>query len=399
LQQDSYWRRNLAALWFAQFTAIMGFSFAFPFLPVYLQVDLGVRSGSELAIWTGVASGVSGLAMAIMSPIWGALADRFGRKAMMLRATIAGAICVLLMALARGPIDLTVLRFLQGATAGTVAAAMALVAGETPRNRVGWALGMLSSAVAVGSSAGPLLGGAVGAVFGLRATFIVGGCFLFLAMVPVLLLVRETPPAARPKAAGPAMSVLRAHGVGTLNAVALLIICVALMQMGYTGYQPLIVLRLVELMHSGVTAVTGVAFAIAGLAAAGGSIWYPRFARRFGYISVITVSGLAMVAAFVVTGLVPSVPVMVAGVGAAGLFYGVMSPAIATMLGLEAPVAVQARVFGASASATAIGFGLGPILGGGSAAALGVSTAIVLIALFPLLVAVIMPWRGREPVR
>jgi DHA1 family multidrug resistance protein-like MFS transporter len=337
--------------------------------------------------------------MAVMSPIWGVLADRFGRKAMLLRATIAGAVFVLLMGLARNPIDLTVLRFLQGATAGTIAATMSLVAGETPRSRVGWALGLLSSAVAVGSSAGPLLGGLVGALFGLRATFVVGGCSLILAVIPVVLLVRETPPTARPKSAGSAMDALRAHGPGSLNAVALLIVCVALIQIGYAGYQPLLVLRLVELFHSGATALTGLAFAIAGLAAAAGSILYPRFAHRFGYIGVIAASGLAMVAAFLVTGLVPSVPVLVVSVGAAGLFYGVISPAIATMLGLEAPVGVQARIFGASASATAVGFGLGPLLGGGAAAALGVSAAIVLMGLFPLLVSIVMPWRGREPVR
>ncbi len=399
MQAESYWRRNLAALWFAQFTAILGFSFAFPFLPVYLRVDLGVHSARELAIWTGVASGVTGLSMAVMSPIWGSLADRFGRKPMLLRATVAGAVFVMLMGLARGPIDLTVLRFLQGMTAGTVTAAMALVAGETPRNRVGWALGLLSSAVAVGSSAGPLLGGVVGALFGLRATFLVGGCFLFLAVIPVLVLVRETPPTARPKAAGSAVEALRAHGAGTLNAVALLIICVALMQIGFVGYQPLVVLRLVELLHSGATAVTGVGFAIAGLAAAGGSILYPRFAHRFGYIRVITASGLLMLTAISVTGLAPSIPVIVASVGAAGLAYGAMSPAFASMLGLEAPVAVQARVYGASATATAIGFGLGPLLSGGAAATVGVSRAILLIGMFPLLVAVLMSWRGREPVR
>ena len=74
------WRRNLAALWFAQVTAIFGFSFAFPFLPVYLR-QLGVHDPGALAVWTGVAGGVSGATLAVMSPIWGALADRYGRRA------------------------------------------------------------------------------------------------------------------------------------------------------------------------------------------------------------------------------------------------------------------------------------------------------------------------------
>jgi MFS family permease len=193
--------------------------------------------------------------------------------------------------------------------------------------------------------------------------------------------------------------VLRGHGVGTLGAVALLITCVGLMQIAFTWYQPLLVLRLVEFMQSGVSAVTGLAFGISGLAAAGAAVLYPRLAQRFGYVSVVTGAALLETVAYLVTGIVPSVAVIVAAAGAAGLFYGVISPALSSMLGLEAPVAVQARIFGAWASSTAIGFGLGPLLGGGAAATLGVSTALMLGGVFPVLLAVILVARGREPVR
>ncbi|HEY6117891.1 MAG TPA: hypothetical protein VI172_18215, partial [Candidatus Dormibacteraeota bacterium] len=59
------WRRNLAALWFAEFTAIFGFSFAFPFMPIFLSQDLGVRQGSDLDLWTAAAVSASGISMAI----------------------------------------------------------------------------------------------------------------------------------------------------------------------------------------------------------------------------------------------------------------------------------------------------------------------------------------------
>src|SRR5215471_12479778 len=130
------WRRNLAALWFAQFTAIFGFSFAFPFLPVYLR-QLGLHDTGQLALWSGLAGGASGAALAIMSPIWGVLADRYGRRAMLLRAMVGAGITVGLMGFARGPIDLVLLRLIQCATSGTVPAATALVASGTPRHRLG----------------------------------------------------------------------------------------------------------------------------------------------------------------------------------------------------------------------------------------------------------------------
>src|ERR1051326_8348822 len=76
LNPTDHWRRNLAALWFAQFTAIFGFSFALPFLPVYLR-QLGVPAGGQLALWSGVAASASGMSLMVMGPIWGALADRY----------------------------------------------------------------------------------------------------------------------------------------------------------------------------------------------------------------------------------------------------------------------------------------------------------------------------------
>ena len=192
-------------MWFAEFMAIFGFSFAFPFLSIFIHHDLGVHQGPELDLWTAATASVSGLAMAIASPIWGVLGDRYGRKPMLIRSMVGGALTVGLIYFAQTPTELLVLRFLQGATSGTVAAATALVAAETPRNKVGWALGVVTSAVALGGAIGPVVGGVAGAVFGLRLVFLAGGVLLLLSMLPVLLIVREGP---RRQRVGPRMGTL-----------------------------------------------------------------------------------------------------------------------------------------------------------------------------------------------
>lgn len=358
-----------------------------------------MTSSGELALWTGVIAGISGFAMALMSPLWGAIADRYGRKPMLLRAMLAGAILVILMGLARGPLDLAILRFLQGATSGTIAAVTAIVAAETPRNRVAWALGLVASAVAVGSSAGPLLGGLIGALFGLRALFIAGGTLLLIATVPVILVVRERPLPPRTEVRTSAVAILRARRPGTLASVAVLLTCVGLVQMAFNALQPLVVLRLLELLSTGVAAVTGIIFAAAGLAAAAAAVTYSRLARRFGYVMVVVIASVLLAVALVVNGLVPWVVAIVIATGVAGLLSGAITPALASMLGLEAPPEVQARVFGASASATAVGMGLGPLGGGGLAAAIGVGPTIVVLAVLPLMLAALIGLRGREPVR
>ena len=392
------WRRNLAALWFAQVTAIFGFSFAFPFLPVYLR-QLGVQDPGQLALWSGVAGGASGAALAVMSPIWGVLADRYGRRAMLLRAMVGAALTVGLMGFARGPLDLVALRLVQGATSGTVAAATALVASGTPRHRVGWALGVLSSAVAVGSALGPLVGGLAAAAFGVRAIFWGGGVLLAVATLPVLVVVREVPVKRSEQDQRPALELLRATAPGAIAAIAALLVCQALLQLSYSGSQPLIVLRLLEHLSTGVEAVTGVAFAAAGLASALASVVYVTVARPIGYRTVGVLAALLMSAALLLVGWGPGVPAIVVGAAVSGLFYGTLGPVISTMIGLETPAAAQARVFGVGASATAVGFALGPFSAGVFAARLGTSAAVSVCAIAATLLAVVLAGRGREPAR
>ncbi|MEP7104979.1 MAG: MFS transporter, partial [Chloroflexota bacterium] len=224
-------------LWFAEFTAIFGFSFCFPFLPLYLR-DLGLHTQNELAFWSGLAGGASGFALAVTSPIWGAIADRYGRKSMLVRAMIGGGVTVVLMGFARGPIDLVVLRFLQGATSGTVAAATALVATGTPRSRVGWALGILSSSIATAGAIGPALGGLISTyAHNQRVLFFAGGFMLLVSTVPVVLMVQEPPYERRAADASPALAVLRSAGAGTVGAIAVLLIAQALLQMSFSAFQ------------------------------------------------------------------------------------------------------------------------------------------------------------------
>jgi MFS transporter, DHA1 family, multidrug resistance protein len=392
------WRRNLAALWFAQFTAIFGFSFAFPFLPLYLR-QLGIHDVGQLAIWTGVAGGASGAALAVMSPLWGVLADRYGRRSMLLRAMVGAGITVGLMGFARGPIDLVLLRLIQGATSGTVPAATALVASGTPRHRVGWALGILSSAVAVGSALGPLVGGLAAAAFGFRSIFWGGGVLLAIATLPVLIVVREAPVRRSEQERGSVIALLRRVSPGAVGTLGALLVCQALIQLTYNGYQPLVVLRLLTHLTGGVEAVTGLALAAAGLFSALASTVYASIARRIGYRTLGIIGALLLAGAQLLVAWSPGVVPIVAGAALVGAFYGTVGPVISTMIGLETPAAVQARVFGVVASANAVGFALGPFSGGVLAARFGTVLAISACSGAACLLAMVLATRAREPAR
>jgi len=385
-------------LWFAEFMAIFGFSFAFPFLSIFISKDLGVPQGRELDLWTAAIASVSGLSMAIASPIWGVMGDRFGRKPMLLRSMVGGAITVGLIFFARSPTELLILRLLQGATSGTVAAATALVAAETPRNRVGWALGVVTSAVALGGAIGPVVGGLAGAAVGLRIVFLGGGILLLLSTIPVLVIVRESPRRRREGLQLGTMALIKQRP-GAVRALTVLIGAQGLINVCNSATQQLVVLRLLEMLTSGVSAVTGVAFGLAGVASSGAAIFYTQVTRSFGYVRTTAIAAVAVAVAVSLIGVAPWVAVVVAGVALNGLFSGVVIPATASMIGLETPPEAQSSVFGANASSVALGFSIGPAIGGGVAATAGVPAALMVVSVLALGLAALLVFGAREPTR
>ena len=393
------WRRNLAALWLAEFTAILGFSFAFPFLPLFLHRELHIPNGSQLAFWTGVSAGITGFALALTGPIWGRLADRYGRKPMLVRAMVGGGISVGLMGLAQSALQLTVLRGIQGASSGTVAAATALVATETPAEHLAWGLGILNSAISLGSAAGPAAGGLAANLVGLRAIFLGGGVLLLLAMVPVLLAVRESPRRVSRAVTPPTLQVLRAARPGTIKALIVLMVAQGLLQTSYGAAQQLVVLRFVQLMPNARDAqsITGVTFAAAGIATALAAVTFSRLLRRSSYRAVITTAATLLGVTLLLTAAGRTPAVIIVTFVLSSFVSGTMIPAFGTMVGLEVPPMVQATIFGFSSSAVSIGFGFGPLIGGLIASAAGAQAGLIVAAALALILAAVVGFAAREP--
>ncbi len=378
--------------------AIFGFSFAFPFLSIFINHDLGVRAGRDLDLWTAAAASASGLSMAIASPIWGLLGDRYGRKPMLLRSMIGGAVTVGLIFFAQNPAQLVALRLAQGATSGTVAAATSLVAAETPRPRVAWALGVVTSAVALGGAIGPVVGGLAAEVFGLRWVFLGGGVMLIISLVPVALVVRESPLVRK---SGPRLSTLSLinERPGLKRSLFVLIGSQGLINVCNSATQQLVVLRLLDMLSSGVSAVSGIGFGLAGVMSSAAAVLYTRVTSRIGYVRTAAVASALVAFAVAVIGIAPWTSVVVAGMGLSGLFSGVVIPATASMIGLETPHEAQSTVFGLNASSVALGFCIGPLIGGGVAATANVPAALFVISALALGLAALIATSAREPAR
>jgi len=178
------WQRTLVVIFIAQMFTAVGFSSIFPFLPLYVQ-ELGTRTNLSLEFLAGLAYSAQAFSMMLTSPFWGALADRIGRKPMVERAMFGGAVFILLMAFVQTAEQLVLLRTIQGAITGVVAASNALVASTTPRERTGFAMGLIQAALGTGVALGPIIGGTIADALGYKAAFFITGALLILAGILV----------------------------------------------------------------------------------------------------------------------------------------------------------------------------------------------------------------------
>lgn len=184
------WKMTVAIIFIAQMCSAIGFSIVFPFLPLYVQA-LGSTTGLSTEFLAGMVIASQGFTMMLAGPVWGVIADHFGRKKMVLRAMYGGTIIMLLMALVQSAEQLVLLRAIQGFITGTVSANNALVAAETPRHRIGLAMGTIQVGQWGGIALGPLIGGVMADWFGYGIPFVVTAILLLISGILVSFGIHE----------------------------------------------------------------------------------------------------------------------------------------------------------------------------------------------------------------
>ena len=197
--QEISWKENLRVAWFGSFLTGASISLVVPFMPIFVE-QLGIE-GDQVAFYAGLAISVSAVSAALVSPIWGILADKYGRKPMMIRAGLAMTITMGGLAFVPNIYWLLFLRLLNGVFTGFVPNATALIASQVPKDKSGAALGTLSTGVVAGTLTGPFVGGFIAEIFGIRNVFLLVGSSLFLAAILTIFFIKEDfQPVAKEKA-------------------------------------------------------------------------------------------------------------------------------------------------------------------------------------------------------
>ncbi len=187
------WQKNLYAVWLTQFLSLLGFGFCLPFLPFFIQ-DLGIKDPVQLKVWVGWLNSGPSLALAVMAPVWGVLADRLGKKLMLIRAMIGGTVVLIGLGFAGSAWTVLIFRILQGLLTGTVTSSATLVASGTPDDKLSYALGFVSSSTFIGYSLGPAVGGLIAEQFGYQISFFIGAAIMFIGLLLVIFLIEEPTP-------------------------------------------------------------------------------------------------------------------------------------------------------------------------------------------------------------
>jgi DHA1 family multidrug resistance protein-like MFS transporter len=393
------WRRNLVAVWFSQFFSLMGFSLALPFSPFYIQ-HLGVTDPTAVKFWAGLTVSLASVALAVMSPVWGLLSDRYGRKPMLLRANVSGSIVLMLMGLAPNLGVFVALRFLQGLFTGTVTAAVTLVSCATPANRQGLALGSLSAAAFSGSTAGAMLGGLLADSVGYRNTFFVGATALGLATCLVLLTVQEpVRPAAPPLRSGlpPTHPIRERLAAVQASAPLLLLITYAAMTRRMDeAYLPLYVQQLNGGRLEGAARWSGLLSGFAGLGAMLSGVLAGHISDRRPAQTLTRVAACGYGTFMALLALATTLPWLFPLRFAAVFFAGSLDPMFNAWLSRRTPAAKRGSVFGLAVTAKSLGWILAPMMGAFIAVHVGIRWVFATAAVLGWLMVPLLTWAGRR---
>lgn len=377
------WKRNLYICCLASFIVSAGMSQMAPILPLYIA-ELGVADSGDVARWAGIVFGCNFISLAVFSPIWGKLADRYGRKPMILRAAGWLGLIMIGMSFAQSVWHLVVLRLLQGCLSGFQAAVVPLIAQETPREHSGWAMGMFFTAQVTGGLLGPLIGGMISELIGIRHSFLLMGSLCLLGFL-ALTQVRET---RRTAAAGTPAGLRDVFSaLPHRRAVVGLFLTTLVLHFSLTCIQPILTVYVSELAPDTehLAVISGAVFSSAGFASMLTASRLGHISDRIGAQNVLTACLLLAGLVSIPQGLVTA-PWQLAllrflhGIAIAGLM-----PSVNSLIRQLTPPDCLGQIYGFNQSAQFIGMFSGAFLGGHLAAVFGIRQMFFAVALLLLI--------------
>ncbi|MDR1018594.1 MAG: MFS transporter [Lachnospiraceae bacterium] len=358
------WRRNIYVLWVVCFVVGMGFSEVVPFLSFYID-DLGDFSKSQLNFYSGIVFAATYVMTALTSPMWGKLADRTGRKPMILRTSLGTCIAFLCMGLSRNVWQLLFFRGLQGIFGGTISNATALVAIETPEEEAGHALGILTTGTTAGNLLGPMLGGFLASLMSYRNVFFVTVGLMFTAFLLCVFFVKETRLSVANKKLAKQSFVQVFKNFAHPRLILGLFITTMIIQVSNTSINPFLSLYVREIVGKGfhLTLLAGIVSAIPGVATILVAPKFGEMGDKIGSHKMLTFGFALAIIVIIPMSFVRNIWQLIILRFILGISDATMMPAINTLLAKNTPHTATSRTFAYNQSFMSIGGVMGPAVG------------------------------------
>jgi DHA1 family multidrug resistance protein-like MFS transporter len=388
------WKRNLIIVWICQFIAMIGMSAIVPFLPLFVR-ELGVTSLEETAYWSGLVFAGPFFISFFLTPIWGNLGDKYGRKIMTVRAVLGLAIAQVLVGLSQNVTQLFLARLVQGLLSGFLPAAMALVASNTPKEKTGYALGLLQSATAAGTVLGPLLGGLISDLLGFRSVFFIVAGLLIVTGLTVIILVTEEKSSVEKSDHSFIDNWRFLLGNRKLLFPAIMIMLTAF---GISFIRPTFVLYIetFSVSEKFLPTITGALYSIVGIFSVISSPWWGRRIEKTGIAQNIIYASSLTGLVYILHTFIYNIYLLIPIRTILGFGFGALAPLLFTAISNNVPSERKGGVLGVGSSFQILGNMIGPVLGGFSAGLLGLRISFVITGLFFLVITLISYFKIRE---
>ncbi|OQO70846.1 multidrug transporter [Enterococcus villorum] len=376
------WKKNLFVAWIGCFFTGASFSLVMPFIPVYVE-QLGTPR-DQVELFSGLAISVTAFASAIVAPIWGNLADRKGRKLMMIRAAAGMTLTMGSLAFVPNAYWLLVMRFLNGILSGYIPNATAMIASQAPKEKSGWALGTLSTGAIAGSLIGPSMGGALAQWFGMENVFLITGTLLLITTLLTIFLVKED---FHPVEKNDMISTKEIFSkMEHLSILIGLFITTLILQIGITTISPILTLYIRELSGNAgnILFVSGLIVSVSGVSAVFSSPKLGKLGDKIGNQKVL-LAGLILSfccyfpMAFVTTPLELGILRFILGFST-----GALMPSINTLISKITPPEGVSRIYSYNQMCSNFGQVFGPMVGSTVAHVFNYRAVFIATSLFVL---------------
>jgi len=362
------WKKTFWVIWASVFMVCASYTMVVPFLPLFLVKELHLP-GDLAKMWSGVILAITFVFAGIMAPIWGARGDLSGQKKNALRAGVGLTLCYFACSLAQNTWELLGIRAFMGIISGFVPACMALASSAMPEDKMGWGMGLIQAANASGSITGPLLGGALSQLFGMRMSFVASSILLAIATLLIALFVEEVKP--KVTAETTAHSGTRAMFNDLKEILRNPVVVYILMLFGLVKactmvIQPLLAIYVNDALQGAPSAVTisGFILSLAGIAGIVAAPFWGNRGHDYGYVKVLATVIFCAGVVNIFQIAVESVWIFAAVYFVYGLFLAGAAPNLFSYLVESTKVEERGKAFGLSTAADQLGGACGPFLGG-----------------------------------